>query len=323
MTDLKNIRQIGLPSGTNRVYIENRAYERLHREDRKQLRVFVLMGRTEKGKDGYTTFVEAIIPVYDMEFVQGLPHWNSRVWNQVFGEVKTHYDNSIIVGWAFDAKGIPPKMGPDLERIHKEQFGGVHQLLLLMDSMEQEEVFFQMKGGLLRSKEGFYIYYDEALPQVKENPAERTEKPVDSNVTIGGELGIRARYRESVYREDVQPKGTRKRGYGSWAMATAAVLFCAILGTAFYQGRIPLDGVEQLAETMTKPKNVISRETEASSESATDVQNRKNTEPETQTETEFITDVESIQELLEEWSKLQEDSSIPLEEISGGDIVSK
>ena len=82
--DLKNIRQIGMPTQEDKIYIENAVYARIHEEDYAEKKVFVFMGHTECIQGRYTTFIEAAIPVLKMEFVQNAPQWNNRAWSDVF-----------------------------------------------------------------------------------------------------------------------------------------------------------------------------------------------------------------------------------------------
>lgn len=129
--------------------------------------MFIFMGHTECEQGVYMTFVEAAIPVRDMEFSQNLPRWGTHAWSDVFREIKRSYENSIIVGWALDCKGYPPRLTAELEAIHREQFGGAHQVLFLMDSMEGEEYFYLHKGNRLQPKNGFYIYYARELHEIR------------------------------------------------------------------------------------------------------------------------------------------------------------
>jgi hypothetical protein len=202
MPDLKNIRQIGSPTDTDKIYMENSAYQRIHREEFAERRVFVLMGHTECAPGGYTTFVEAVIPVWDIGFSHGVPVWNSHVWNVVFGEVKRSFENSVIIGWALDTKGMPPRLTAEVEAVHREHFGGAHQLLLLLDTLEQEEYFYQNRSGHFYPKEGFYIYFDPQAGVMATEPV-RIEKR--------GEDAPAVRW-ESVYEESVQPQDSTGRG---------------------------------------------------------------------------------------------------------------
>jgi hypothetical protein len=139
------------------------------------------MGHTECTDGSYTTFVEAAIPVRDLEFSQNIPNWNTHVWSDVFREIKRSYESSIIVGWALDCKGFAPRMTPALEAVHSEHFGGAHQVLLLMDTLEGEEYFFQNRGNHLYQKQGFYIYYARELHRVN-TPEITVEVPPRENI---------------------------------------------------------------------------------------------------------------------------------------------
>lgn len=281
--NLRNIRQIGTPSDEDKIYIEDAAYQRVHAEEYASKRVFVLMGHTECEQGKYTTFVEAAIPVREIEFVQNLPQWKNRAWSDVFREIKRAYENSIIVGWALDLKGFTPRMSMELEEIHREQFGGAHQVLLLMDSLENEEYFFINKGNRLQKRDGFYIYYSpqggiqqpdvmvelpeashrryrweqEALRReqwqeeeayARRQSASRTEEQQASAMEKGpAEEPNGARYRAAMQQESPQSK----RKASSYAMAAAIVLLVGILGVGIYQDRIHLPGIQEAISAMS------------------------------------------------------------------------
>ena len=244
--NLKNIRQIGTPSEEDRIYIENSAYQRVHDEDYAAKRVFIFMGHTECEKGRYTTFVEAAIPVRDLDFSQNVPQWNNHAWSDIFREIKRSYENSIIVGWALDIKGFVPRMTVELEQMHREQFGGAHQVLFLMDSMEGEEYFYLNKGSRLQQKEGFYIYFSpqketqkaEVSVELPEEKRQRTtrlqEQPEPETVT--------PHYRDSVRQSETG--GSHKAS--SYAMTAAVVLLVGLIGVGVYQDRIKLPGVQEV-----------------------------------------------------------------------------
>ena len=147
-----NVRQIGTPADEGRVYISEKAYKRIKTEGFKDKEVFVLMGHTESSGGRYATFVEAAIAVYDMEFDKNAPLWTNKVWSRVFAEIKKSYEELIIVGWAFRQEDFPAEPTPMLENIHREHFGGAHQLMFLLNRTEQEENFFIKKNNHLKKK---------------------------------------------------------------------------------------------------------------------------------------------------------------------------
>ena len=154
-----NVKQIGTPADEGRVYISEKAYKRIKTEGFKDKEVFVLMGHTESSGGRYATFVEAAIAVYDMEFDKNAPLWTNKVWSRVFAEIKKSYEELIIVGWAFRQENFPAEPTPMLENIHREHFGGAHQLMFLLNRTEQEENFFIKKNNHLKKKTGFFVYY--------------------------------------------------------------------------------------------------------------------------------------------------------------------
>ena len=103
--------------------------------------------------------MEAAIAVYDMEFDKNAPLWTNKVWSRVFAEIKKSYEELIIVGWAFRQEDFPAEPTPMLENIHREHFGGAHQLMFLLNRTEQEENFFIKKNNHLKKKTGFFVYY--------------------------------------------------------------------------------------------------------------------------------------------------------------------
>ena len=257
--NLKNLRQIGTPQEENKIYVENLAYSKLKEENYRDRNVFVFMGHTERMNGTYATFAEAVIAVSDMEFVAGVPRWNNKVWSEVFREIKRLYENLIIVGWALDVKGMSPKLTPELERIHREHFGGMHQIFLLMDSVDQEETFYAYKETHLIPKEGFYIYYhtkaaisekkkipfevldlDKEIPDMY--PQERihpvTEAPLQQPV-----VSAKGGHYRKLLMEQLK---INERESSNIGVAVAAALLIFVLGVGVYENRDSLFGTNDV-----------------------------------------------------------------------------
>ena len=223
------------------------------------------MGHTERMNGRYATFVEAVIPVGDMEFYGSIPKWNSKIWGNVFREIKRIYEEMIIVGWAMDIKGMAPKMTQELERVHREHFGGVHQLLLLMDSLEKEETFYNYRESRLAPQEGFYIYYrskvvktveevqkaetvnlELEIPErhILENSGKTTKRTLEPNerVTSGGQ------YRE-LLRAKQMKEGAENSNVG---IAVAVALLMFVIGVGAYENKDRIlgnDNIPAIEET--------------------------------------------------------------------------
>ena len=248
----KNVKQIGTPTEEDRIYICDEAYRRIHTTSFDEKRVFVFMGHTENYNGKYATFIEATIPVVNIEFKQGLPVWNNKTWSSVFSEIKRKYEEMIIVGWAVDYKGYTPKLTPELEFIHKEQFGGVHQVFMMSDSIENEECFYVNKGKRLVQKAGFFIYYK--AREKKENPNVDIELPEEFEGTATKEArnhnndnilekesasAYRERYRQGSYREvmNMKPQHKKESKLINYALTAAVAAIVVAFGITIINGR--------------------------------------------------------------------------------------
>ncbi len=269
--NLKNVKQVGTPREENKIYIENMTYNKIKEDGYHEKSVYVLMGHTERMGAKYATFIEAAIPVRGMEFVGNVPKWNNAMWSEVFREIKRLYEDMIIVGWSIDIKGMAPKMTPDLERVHREHFGGVHQVLFLLDTLEQDETFFIYKENKLVSKDGFYIYH---TVRVKERPSNtvigeripitvlpeknkgfrRVEPEVEVEVEVS-ESEIR---RGGKYRQLMQEQKKPEKDNGNIGIAIAVAMLVFIIGVGVYENSGSILGKMDSVET-----NLLQKETSA------------------------------------------------------------
>jgi len=254
--NLKNLKQIGTPKEDDKIYIENFAYAKIKENSYKEKRVFVLMGHTERMEGRYATFVEAIIPVKEIDFSGGVPRWNNSTWSEVFREIKRLYEDMIIVGWAIDIKGMLPRMTPELERVHREHFGGVHQLLFLLDTLEQEETFYMYKENKVIAKDGFYIYHRArkkedveqipitVLPEREKQRSNEREKASGDYVLKEKEVALELDVSElqphkgGRYRQMIQEKQAQKSNdNGNIGLAIAVAMLVLVIGMGVYDNR--------------------------------------------------------------------------------------
>lgn len=293
MMELKSVRQIGNLPENERIYIEEKAYKRLHREESAQKRCFILMGHNERGADGYRSVIESAFLVESIPFEQGVPIWNAKVWREVFGEVKRQYENMVILGWALDIKGKMAFATPEMELIHKEQFGGVRQLFFLMDTLEGEEAFYRVRNNHLLKQEGFFVYDDGKVALESEDDTaydgeydiktELSPNIISENyrkLQQSGEPEVRtARYRElckAIPRETTSKRlkhrnGEEKGGMG-FAVAAVVLILLAMLGTGIWQNRISL---EQIQDAVTTMKEMGTSDPNTAGETENDTQTAK------------------------------------------------
>ena len=197
----KQIQQIGTPGQEERLYVEETVYRPTRNGGKNQRSVYVLVGHTECASGRYATYVEGAIEVQEITFQMGVPQWNNKAWNYVFLEMKRCYEEAIIVGWAVDRQGIVPEPTLEYERVHREQFGGAHQILLLMNSLEGEEKAYENKKNHLVEKPGFYIYYEKGA-KIEAFPEERMWRRLET----------KAQMEPTVEEERLQGRGNEEYG---------------------------------------------------------------------------------------------------------------
>lgn len=162
----KDIKQMGTLDTGDRIYIESNAYQKMHTYSKSlEKMVYIMLGCFDDFSGSTCIFVEDVIKMNEVEFNGKLPVWNDESWGYLYRKLRPEHENMIIVGWAIDICGQIPSMTAQLERVHQTYFGGIHQILLLMDTLEREEAFFSNRNGYLKRREGFFIYYDKSIPE--------------------------------------------------------------------------------------------------------------------------------------------------------------
>lgn len=225
----KNIKQIGAPDIGERIYIENKVHQYLHPyETLREKTVYVLLGKFENTAERPCTFIEAAICLEEIPFDGETPVWNDDSWAYLYKKLKHSYDDMVIVGWAMDLRGQTPNLTVAAEKLHRTYFGGVHQVLYLIDSLEREDAFYSLKNGCLRRREGYYIYYDNTISEkipaqnaVSMENAEEEKKQED----VSGENWTR----EPSYRAYIGRREQKK--VPSYSLSV--LLFFVILGLGY------------------------------------------------------------------------------------------
>lgn len=252
----KNIKQIGTPDVGDRIYIENSAYQKIHPyENHAEKIVYVMMGRFDDFAGHICIFVEDTIKMDEIGFNGKLPVWNDDSWGYLYRKIRPEHENMIIVGWAVDICGQSPSMTAQLERVHQTYFGGTHQVLLLMDTLEREEAFFSNRNGYLKRREGFYIYYDKNIPGKMESAMEalRTEES-NSEIPISHEVeretqreGRYRSYLNSRKRDRRKPESVRKSVHSSVPLLLIVIF---ALGYTSFQNYKQMKEMERVLNRM-------------------------------------------------------------------------
>ena len=289
----KDIKQMGKPDIGERIYVENAVYQFLHPYSNIQEKsAYVLLGRFENYSGRDCVFVEAAILLEEIAFEGELPIWNDETWAYIYRQLRQEYDSMVIVGWAMDIKGQLPNMTLRLEQLHQSHFGGAHQILFLMDSLEREEAFYGNRSGHLYRREGFYVYYDKrgvnaarkkensVVPELKEERETRwdwraAEESGDLDNAQRGEneaqefsfgrqkIEETLRQRTGAYRDHLAEKQQKRTpSYASTAVLAAVV--CTLGITAYLNG----EKMRSMEATLAQMHQALPAETQTEEKEA-------------------------------------------------------
>lgn len=177
----KNVRQIGVIEGNNRIYIED--YVMTYAKKIKGMAV--LLGKQERAEDDNIFFISGLVEVKRDIF--GSPAaLNNEEWSLIYEDVKKYFIENEIIGWLLVRTDDLLAMDDDIRKTHEENFSGNHKILFLYDKGENEEIFYLSNTmGELKKQSGFYIYYEknEAMQNymVEKNPGEKVEDRYKDN----------------------------------------------------------------------------------------------------------------------------------------------
>lgn len=184
----KNIRQVGSPRGRHKIYIEDYVYTYLKAAAQKREScAVVFLGKSQVAKEIRYTFVSGAV-----ECGPGVFQWDSicldeNFWSHIEGEKQRYFPEKEIVGWFLGKTGQAMELAPVVEAAHRKYFPGRDKILMLMDILEQEEVFFIYDQGYLQKREGYYIYYEKNLP-MQEYMVQKKEEDAGGQAEVCGVL---------------------------------------------------------------------------------------------------------------------------------------
>ena len=160
----KNIRQVGRPRGRHRIYLEDYVYTYLRSEAKNHEKcAAVFLGKSQVVKDIRYTFVSGVVECSAAVFQWENICLDESFWDYIYKEQKQFFSEMEIVGWVLGKAGQAMELTPAVEAAHRKYFAGRDKILMLLDILEGEELFFVYEQGYLQKREGYYIYYEKNL----------------------------------------------------------------------------------------------------------------------------------------------------------------
>lgn len=158
----KNIRQIGNTEEDFKIYMEDYVVTFLNQLTEKDLsrnRVAILMGDAVENDARYL-FISGAIYVEDIVVDGEGIHFTDSIWNRIYENIKEYFDTLEIVGWYLSVPGFPIEMNESIQKVHINHFAGNKKILMMHEPIEREECFFRYENGVMKTIQGYYIYYE-------------------------------------------------------------------------------------------------------------------------------------------------------------------
>ena len=269
----KNIRQIGGPVGTTKVYIEDFVVtflKALTTDKNTFVRGAILFGEKKSIDNETVIFIRGAVEGQNIELDLDETVFDDKVWREIYQKKERFFPDLEVIGWALSRMGFSVRLNDKIKKTHFENFPGDGKVLYMTDHLEGEDAFYVYRGQYLVRQSGYYIYY-EKNPMMQEYLIERNQKLKEA---VSYETMLEAKRDEKIVRQfrtivQEKQKSSRTKVMMKRLSSSAAMLLVLILaGGMFYYSRLDNsssfgDAIHGAVETMGKGvKDNVSMEEE-------------------------------------------------------------
>lgn len=158
----KNIRQVGMPQGNCRIYIEDYVVtylNRLAKPENTYARGAILLGSYQQVEGQGVLFISGAIEAQNLEFDPDEIVFSQEFWTEIYNEIKQHFSDLEVVGWFLSRMGFSTGLNDKIMKLHMENFMGKNKVLYMIDALEGEDTWYMLEHNTLKRQTGYYIYY--------------------------------------------------------------------------------------------------------------------------------------------------------------------
>lgn len=256
----KNIRQIGGPVGTTKVYIEDFVVtflKALTTDKNTFVRGAILFGEKKSIDNETVIFIRGAVEGQNIELDLDETVFDDKVWREIYQKKERFFPDLEVIGWALSRMGFSVRLNDKIKKTHFENFPGDGKVLYMTDHLEGEDAFYVYRGQDLVRQSGYYIYY-EKNPMMQEYLMERNQKLKE---VVSYENMLEAKRDEKIVRQfrtivQEKQKSSKTKDRMKRLSSSAAMLLVLILaGGMFYYSRLDNsasfgDAIHGAVETM-------------------------------------------------------------------------
>lgn len=158
----KNIRQVGTPQGSRRVYVEDYVMtylNQLAKPGNTYARGAILLGEYKQCEGQGVLFISGALEAQNVEFDMEETEFSNEIWSQIYENVKRFFPDLEVVGWFLSRMGFSIQINDKITKMHVDNFPGRDKALYMIDSLEEEDAWYLYENNTLKKQSGYYIYY--------------------------------------------------------------------------------------------------------------------------------------------------------------------
>lgn len=270
----KNIRQIGNTEEDFKIYIEDYVVtflNQLTEKDLSKIRVAILMGEAVENEGRYL-FISGAVYVDDVVVDGEGVHFTDNIWSRIYENIKEYFDTLEIIGWYLSVPGFPIEMNENIKKVHINQFAGNMKVLMMHEPIEREEVFFRYENGIMKTINGYYIYYEKNNLMQTYMIDHRSES--EEEIRSKEKADTATKHFRSLVQEKQEEIHKRKIMAFMYSVSSVLVMIVLIIGITMLNNYDKMTNMEKSLAILTK--NAITQEVEQKQQEADNVQTGDN-----------------------------------------------
>ncbi len=266
----KNIRQIGNTEEDFKIYIEDYVVtflNQLTEKDLSKIRVAILMGDAVESDARYL-FISGAIYVEDIVVDGEGIHFTDNIWSRIYENIKEYFDTLEIVGWYLSVPGFPIEMNESIQKVHINHFAGNMKILMMHEPIEKDECFFRYENGMMKTIQGYYIYYEKNNLMQTYMIDHRNEK---EEIIVEEKTDAATQHFRSLVQEKQEEIHKRKTMAFMYSVSSVLVMIVLVIGITMLNNYDKMSNMEKSLAILTKnsiTQEVEQKQQEAASEEA-------------------------------------------------------
>lgn len=297
----RNYRQIGEP-GAKKIYMEDYVYtylNKLAQPENLYARGAILFGKIYKTSIGKCMFISGAAACQNFELDLDETIFSEESWAEIYRIRDRFFPDLGICGWFLSRMGFSVDLNDKIIRVHMDNFSGENKILYMIDSLENEDAFYQFENYSLKKQRGYYIYYETNQEMknymLSEGEMGRMPEPGRSSDTIKRDSAVVKNYKKVLkQKRKIHKKSIFQNPvYVTGSLIVLMILMYGIRTVVKFQNNQKIQSVFQQQEIKDTAENSATEEkgddaqaTDTKAEKTTEMLQERNEEAATEEQTE-------------------------------------